>query len=177
MDEPLKGKRLAEFTYLVERCKIREMTEAIGDLNPLYLSPEAARAAGWPDVIAPPTFGTCVNLWGGPGFGELCEQLGIDPLKVLHAEQEYEYLGPIHPGETLQATIDVADVYTKEGRSGPMRFIVLETTCYNQSGEKVLVVAKNRVSFFAKAPPTHQSPGKHQTSSISALESPLSGPA
>jgi acyl dehydratase len=137
--EDLKGRKLAEFTYLVERCKIREMAQAIGDPNPLYLDPDAARAEGYPDVIAPLTFGTCVNLWGGPGFQELCVQLGVNPLKLLHAEQEYEYLAPIHPGDLLRATIRVADVYTKEGRGGIMRFIVLETTSTNQRGEEVLI--------------------------------------
>jgi acyl dehydratase len=135
----VKGMRLAEFTYLVERCKIREMAEAIQDPNSLYRDTEAAKAEGYMDVIAPPTFGTCVNLWGGPGLKELLSKLGSDSLKVLHAEQEYEYLGPIHAGDTLHATIDVADVYIKEGRSGKMEFKVLQTTSTNQNGETVLI--------------------------------------
>lgn len=139
MDETLKGRRLAEFGFLVERCKIREMAEAIEDPNPLYVDPEAARADGYPDVIALPTFGTAVNLWGGPGFQELTAELGSDPLKVLHAEQEYEYLAPIHPGDTLQAVIDVSDLYTKEGRSGKMAFCVLQTTMVNQEGKTVMI--------------------------------------
>jgi acyl dehydratase len=139
MNDPLIGKTLAEFTYLVERCKIRELADAIGDPDPIYRDEEAAIREGYRDVIAPPTFGTCVNLWGGPSFSELIERLGMDPLRVLHAEQEYEYLAPIYPGDMLRTTIKVTDVYTKEGRSGKTRFIVLETTCYNQQGEKVLI--------------------------------------
>jgi acyl dehydratase len=139
MDESLKGKRLADFTYQVERCKIHEMAEAIGDPNPLYRDTEAAKEAGYADVIAPPTMGTCVNLWGGPGFRDLMKALGADPMKVLHAGQEYEYLGPVFPGDTLHATIDVADLYTKKGRSGTMHFVVLQTTLHNQKGEKVLI--------------------------------------
>ena len=139
MVETLKGMRLAEFSYQVERCKIREMAEAVGDPNPLYVDQDAAGEEGYPDVIAPPTFGTCVNLWGGPGFQELMEQLGSNPLKVLHAEQEYEYFNPVYPGDVLEVTIDVANTYTKEGRSGTMRFIILETTSVNQKGEKVVV--------------------------------------
>ena len=139
MSTVMKGTRLAEFTYLVERCKIREMAEAIEDPNSLYTDPEAAKAEGYADVIAPPTFGTCVNLWGGPGLKELLNRLGGDSLKVLHAEQEYEYFGPIHPGDTLHATIDVADVFIKEGRSGKMEFKVLQTTSTNQKGQRVLI--------------------------------------
>lgn len=139
MEDRLKGMHLAEFAYLVERCKIREVAQAIGDPNPLYVDPEAARAEGYPDVIAPPTFGICANLWGGPGFHETCKKLKVDPLKVLHGEQEYEYLCPVHPGDTLHATLDVIDEYTKEGRAGRIRFIVMETSFSNQRGEKVLI--------------------------------------
>ncbi len=139
MDDDLRGKRLAEFSYLVERCKIREMAEAIGDPDGLHIDPETARAQGYRDVIAPPTFGTCVGLWGGPGFPDLCQKLGANPTKILHAEHEYQYFGPIYPGDTLYATIEAADTYTKEGRSGKMKFYVVETTCMNQGGEKVLI--------------------------------------
>jgi acyl dehydratase len=139
MEHGFKGKRLAEFSYPVERCKIREMSEAIGDPNVLYTDPEAARVEGYEDVIAPPTFGTCVGLWGGPGFPDLCRKLGVNPIQMLHAEHEYQYLGPIYPGDILHATIELADVYTKEGRSGRMKFYVVETTCMSQSGEKVLI--------------------------------------
>ena len=134
-----KGMRLWAFTYPVERCKIAELAMAIGDSNPLYFDPDEARAQGYPDVVAPPTFGTLVNLWGGPGFGDLMEKLGANPLKVLHGGQEYEYQGFIHPGDVLRATIDVADAYAKEGRAGTMHFVVLETTAVNQRGETVLV--------------------------------------
>jgi acyl dehydratase len=139
MDPSVKGKRLADFTYLVDRSKIKEMAEALNDPNLIYRDTASAQEAGYKDIIAPPTFGTSINLCGGPGFQELCEGLGADPLRVLHAEQEYEYLQLIHPGDLLHLTIDVADIYSKEGRSGVMQFALLETTISNQKGEKVLV--------------------------------------
>ena len=42
--------------YEVGREKIREFAEAVGDENPAYTDPEAAKALGHTDVIAPPTF-------------------------------------------------------------------------------------------------------------------------
>jgi acyl dehydratase len=139
MDQSIKGKRLADFSYLVDRSKIREMAEAIKDPNPLYRETAAAQEAGYSEIIAPPTFGTSINLCGGPGFQELCEGLGADPLRVLHAEQEYDYFKIIYSGDRLRVTIDVADIYSKEGRWGTMQFALLETTMINQAGEKVLV--------------------------------------
>jgi acyl dehydratase len=139
MDDSIIGKKLAEFTFLVERAKIREMAEAIGDTDPVYRDAEAARAEGYPDVIAPPTFGTAINLWGGQGFSEICRHLDANPLKVLHAEQEYEYFLPLAAGDRLHCTMTVSDFYVKEGRSGVMKFAVLETASFNEKGEKVLV--------------------------------------
>jgi acyl dehydratase len=139
VNDSIKGKKLAEFTFLVERSKIRELAAAIGDTDPVYRDPEAALAEGYPDIIAPPTFGTAINLWGGLGFSEICNRLEANPLKVLHAEQEYEYFMPVAAGDRLQCTMKVADFYIKEGRSGPMKFAVLETASFNQKGEKVLV--------------------------------------
>jgi acyl dehydratase len=139
MDESVKGKKLAEFTFLVEPAKLREMAESIGDPNPVYRDAEAARAEGFSDIIAPPTFGTAINLWGGLGFSDICKKLEANPLKVLHAEQEYEYFGQVAAGESLRCTMTVSDYYVKEGRSGVMKFAVLETDSFNQKGEKVLV--------------------------------------
>jgi acyl dehydratase len=139
LDQAIKGKRLADFFYLIDRSKIKEMAEAIGDPNPLYREAVAAQEAGYANIIAPPTFGTTINLCGGPGFHELCEGLGADPLRVLHAEQEYEYFKIISPGDMLRVTIDVADIFSKDGRMGTMQFALLETTVVDQQGEKVLV--------------------------------------
>lgn len=48
--------------YEVSRVKIMEFAEAIGDPNPVYRDPAAARLAGYRDLIAPPTFGVVVAL-------------------------------------------------------------------------------------------------------------------
>ena len=51
--------------YEVGRAKIAEFAAAIGDPSPLYRDAEAARAAGHPDVIAPPTFAIVLSLGAG----------------------------------------------------------------------------------------------------------------
>src|SRR6516165_3393281 len=55
-------------TFEVSREHIQLFAEAIGDPNPAYVDPEAARALGYRDVVAPPTFLTTVGmrLGGGP---------------------------------------------------------------------------------------------------------------
>ena len=46
----------AEGTYAVGREKIREFARAVHAKHPFHYDVESARAAGYADVIAPPTF-------------------------------------------------------------------------------------------------------------------------
>ncbi|OAT81129.1 MaoC family dehydratase N-terminal domain-containing protein [Desulfotomaculum copahuensis] len=130
----ITGKELASFTHTVERGKIREMALAIGDDNPLYSDPEYAGEQGYRDIIAPPTFGICIDLWSGLDFISLCRRLQLNLVKVLHGEQEYCYHGEIYPGDELKATCLLKNITDK----GKMRVISLETRYY-RTNELVLV--------------------------------------
>jgi len=132
------GQKFEEHSFTVERGKVREFVQAIGDDNPIYTDRDAAKAAGYKDVIAPPTFLTVMDNWAGPDFETRCHELEIDPLKVLHGEQGYEYFREIYPGDDLTATVEVTDVYEKEGRSGRMVFIVM-TKEYKRDGQPVAI--------------------------------------
>ena len=92
--------------YEVGRAKIAEFAAAIGDDSPLYRDPEAARAAGHGDVIAPPTFAIAVTLeaamvvLGDP-------DAGIDYSRVVHGEQRFTHQRPIRAGDRLVATTTI----------------------------------------------------------------------
>jgi acyl dehydratase len=90
--------------YEVTRVKIKEFADAIGDPNPLYRDQEAAKAAGYPDVIAPPTFPIVISL-GGPSV--LDPELGLNYAMVVHGEQRFEHHRPLHAGDVIvtEATI------------------------------------------------------------------------
>jgi len=109
------GFEFPEYTFTVERGKIKEFVQAIGDDNPLYTDREYAAGQGYRDIIAPPTFGVCVDMWGGPGFDELCAKLEVNPVMVLHGEQEFEYFGEINSGDELTASPRVVKVAQKRG--------------------------------------------------------------
>ena len=81
--EELMQQEVAVGTFAITAEQIRGFAEAVGDLNPLYLDPDAARQAGYPDVIAPPTF--CMHLRGGKVLPEVPLEPG---LASLHAGQE-----------------------------------------------------------------------------------------
>ncbi|MFC4913697.1 MaoC family dehydratase N-terminal domain-containing protein [Actinomadura gamaensis] len=93
--------------YEVSRVKIREFADAIGDPNPVYRDPEAARAAGHPDVIAPPTFPIVVSL-GGSALAD--PGLGINFAMVVHGEQRFEYVRPVRAGDVVTCTSTITEI-------------------------------------------------------------------
>jgi acyl dehydratase len=84
--------------YEVSRVKIREFADAIGDANPLYRDRDAARAAGYGDVIAPPTFPIVITLSVAPLADP---ELGMNYAMVVHGEQRFEYRRPLHAGDVV----------------------------------------------------------------------------
>lgn len=122
-------------TMHVEFGKIREFARAIKDDNPLYWDPEQARREVG-GILAPPTFTVTSAHWDD-GTGR--PSLRLDLRRLLHGEQEFEYLQPIRAGDVLTSTIRIDDVYEKAGaRGGTMKFIVLASEFVNQHGETVL---------------------------------------
>ncbi|MEU4834754.1 MaoC family dehydratase N-terminal domain-containing protein [Streptosporangium sp. NPDC023615] len=94
--------------YEVSRVKIKEFAAAIGDDNPVYRDREAARAAGHPDVIAPPTFPIVFSLSGGSILTD--PELGLNLAMVVHGEQRFEYRRPIRAGDELVSVSMVTDI-------------------------------------------------------------------
>jgi acyl dehydratase len=100
--------------YEVGREKIREFASAIDDPNPLYRDVDAARAAGHPDLIAPPTFPVVLTLPAGhqviadPDFG-------IDYSRVVHGEQRFVHHRPVRAGDVLQVVVTVDGIRVAAG--------------------------------------------------------------
>ncbi len=103
-------------SYLVGREKVREFARAVFATNPICLDVEAARAAGHPDVVAPPTFPvvvqehTLAQLLGDP-------DAGIDFGRVVHGDQRFQYTRPIVAGDELTAQLTVTAVKSLGGNS------------------------------------------------------------
>jgi acyl dehydratase len=100
--------------YEVGREKICEFAEAIGDDNPAYLDPEAARALGHPDVIAPPTFGIVLSMTAGRQV-IADPELGLDYTRVVHGEQRFVITRPIRAGDRLTVTVTVENIRAAAG--------------------------------------------------------------
>ncbi len=100
--------------YYVGREKILEFVEALGDLNPLYRDPAAARAAGYPDVIAPPTFPIVIAL---PASQQLIRdpELGLDFSRAVHGDQRFRCHRPAHAGDRLSCVVTVEKIRSFAG--------------------------------------------------------------
>lgn len=130
----LIGKQFPSLTFAVERGKIKEFAMAVNDPNPVYYDREKAREQGYRDIIAPPTFGTVIDYWGGMDFMKMCVFLQVNPVMVLHGEQEYEYFGEINPGDEITATTVVSGCQEKKN----MYVLTMDTDYVNQRGETVM---------------------------------------
>lgn len=100
--------------YEVGREKIREFAEAIGDPHPAYRDPEAARALGHDDIIAPPTFAIVPAM---PVINQAAfdPELGLDYTKVVHGEQKFTYTRPIRPGDRLVGVLHIDNIRSAAG--------------------------------------------------------------
>jgi len=95
--------------YEVSRVKIAEFADAIGDPSPVFRDQDAAVAAGYPDVIAPPTFPIVVTM-ASTGSAVADPALGINYAMVVHGEQRFEYSRPIVAGDVLTAQATITDI-------------------------------------------------------------------
>ena len=95
--------------YEVSRVKIAEFADAIGDGNPVYRDPAAARAAGHPDVIAPPTFAIVISM-AASGTAMADPDLGLNYAMVVHGEQRFSYLRPLTAGDVVTAQPTITEI-------------------------------------------------------------------
>ena len=128
-----------EFDLPVTREKVREFALAVGEDNPIFFDVDAAKQAGLPDVVAPPTF-TVTQIFVVPRE-ERESRLGanLDYGRVLHGEQEFHYNRLPFAGETLKGRMRISKDFTKKGkRGGQMRFVTYESRFTDVEGEEVL---------------------------------------
>lgn len=141
------GYSFPPFSVIVEPTKVRELALAIGDPDPIYQNRQAAQEAGYKGVALPPTMGTIFLFWENTRFIEQLAGLGLDLTRLIHREEEYEYLAPLHPTETLTGIMTVLDGTTRKGpRNTQVDLVTLQLRYTNQQGQPVLIATTRLVS-------------------------------
>jgi acyl dehydratase len=127
------GKSWPAHEYEVGREKIREYAHVIGFDNPIHFDSQAARDAGFRDVVAPPMF-CVVYSAGAMGPALFDPEVGMNFAAMVHGGQEFEWGEPVCSGDTITTTPSCKEIYEKDGKG----FYVFESVSVNQDGDEVV---------------------------------------
>jgi acyl dehydratase len=142
LDQSFVGRSYpASDPYEVGREKIREFADAIGDPNPVFRDADAAKAAGHPDVIAPPTFPILISM-KAQRVVVLDPELGLDYSRVVHGEQGFHHHRPIRAGDRLVAIVHVDGIRVAAGND----MMTTRTEIMTEDGEPVVTAMATLVA-------------------------------
>ena len=98
----------------------------------IHLDVEAARGAGYADVVAPPMFAV---VYSAPAMAPavLDPEVGINLAMMVHGGQEFAWGQPVVAGDEITTTASVKDISERDGKG----FYVFETVSTNQDGDTV----------------------------------------
>jgi acyl dehydratase len=127
------GKEWPPTTYEIGKEKIREYATVIGIQNPVHFDREAAKAAGFRDVVAPPMF--CV-VYSAPALAPAMfdPEVAMNFAAMVHGGQEFVWGEPACSGDEITTTASCLEIYEKDGKG----FYVFETRSVNQDGAEVV---------------------------------------
>jgi acyl dehydratase len=163
VDRSVIGKPTGASKVTVERGAVSAFAAALTDDNPIYRDAAAARAAGFTQIPAPPTYTFGMRHLGAypdeqppdPTGGEnpmhqIMGELHAKGALVLHGEQEFEYHRPVEVGDVLSGESRIVDVYEKETGSAVMTFIVMATEWQDSQGAPVVTERFNLIARLKK---------------------------
>ena len=143
MDASAAGMTFPPHEFHVERGKIREFADAVGDPNPVYRDPAYAAQLGFAGVLAPPTL-LRTFLYEPKTASDALKV--ADWSYIVHGEQEFEYFAPVLAGDVLTARERIVSITEKASRrAGKLQIAVIETTFHNQRGERVQIARRTLV--------------------------------
>ncbi len=133
VDDQAVGKEYPASTYEVGLEKVREYAHAVGHAEPVHHDREAARAAGFRDVVAPPMFAVVYSMPAvGPAIVD--PEVGINFAAMVHGGQEFVWGEPVCVGDEITTVARVSEIFAKDGKG----FYVFESTSTNQDGAEVV---------------------------------------
>jgi acyl dehydratase len=127
-----------ETTYVVTRAAIGAYAQAIGEAHPWCRDPDAARSAGYADVVAPPMFAAVYALPAVQRLQREEQIAGVDMTRLLHAGQRFHWPPGtrVVAGDAITTAIAVTGV---EERGGGLTFVRYRTRSLNGDGALVSV--------------------------------------
>lgn len=144
------GVESAPVTLEIDKTSVRMFARAVGYTDPVYYDEEAAKAAGYRGLPAPPGYlGTPV--YDPNRRGERPAQLDMEPRRplkrMLNGGTDVEYLADVCAGDVLTSTSAVASIEERQGRLGEMLITTTRTTYRNEHGETVAIMRGTGIRY------------------------------
>lgn len=119
--------------YAVESEAIQRYADTVGEDAPIHRDADAAKAAGYTDVVAPPMFAVvyCARSMEQV-FND--KALALDLPRLLHTAQSFEWGEPVVAGDLIATNARVA----ADRRYGDQRICTFVTESRNQHGSVVV---------------------------------------
>jgi acyl dehydratase len=127
------GKTWDPASFEVEAERITQYADAIFADSPLHRDAEAARQAGFRDIVAPPMF--CV-VYSAPAMGPAIfdPEVGMNFTAMVHGGQEFNWGEPVCAGDVITTTVRCASIEERDGKG----FYVFESVSTNQDGAETV---------------------------------------
>lgn len=141
LNPAIQGKQYPEVApYVVGREKVREFARAVLSTDPMNFDVDAARAAGHPDLIAPPTFAVVIQEHTLHQLIE-DEDAGLDFSRVVHGDQRFTFSRPVFAGDELTAQLTISSVKQLGGHS----MVTASTAISDAAGSHVVTAISTLV--------------------------------
>jgi len=134
---PLKtdaqGKSWDPVPFDIEADRIAQYADAVGEASPVHRDADAAREAGYRDVVAPPMF--CV-VYSSPAMGPAIfdPEVEMNFAAMVHGGQRFVWGEPVCAGDEITTTVTCKSVDERDGKG----FYVFESVSENQDGAEVV---------------------------------------
>ena len=133
VSEKAVGKEWGPETFAVEADRIRQYADAVGEKSPVHQDADAAREAGFRDIVAPPMF--CV-VYSAPAMGPAIMDPDVEMNlgAMVHGGQRFEWGEPVCAGDEITTTASCKQIEERDGKG----FYVFETVSQNQNGDETV---------------------------------------
>ena len=109
IDKKHIGYNFPPVTLPVEEGRLKFLAKSLGETKGIYTDPDAAKAAGLPGLLAPPTFPFMLEI-DALDLVDFMSVLGETLDKLLHGEENFNYYAPIYAGDSITVCKKITDI-------------------------------------------------------------------
>ena len=127
------GKTWEPASFEVEADRIASYADAVGEPSPVHRDADAAREAGFRDVVAPPMFAV-VYQFPAMAVAGVDPEVEMNIAALVHGGQEFVWGEPVCAGDTIETRVTCTEIYERDGKG----FYVFEAVSSNQDGAETV---------------------------------------